>query len=104
MEIKTNLNQLDPYTRTRLTETNTQATKRGVAPVAAPTSEGGDRISLSPEARLRTEAYTAAMNAPDVRQAKVDALKAQVESGSYRPDSAVIAGKLLAEDPGLFQP
>ncbi|CAK7049235.1 MAG: hypothetical protein DELT_00965 [Desulfovibrio sp.] len=101
MEIKNNLNPLDPYTRTQLTGTVNQETKRGTAN-AAPAGETGDRVSLSPEAKLRTEAYTTAMNAPDVRQEKIDALKAQVASGEYQPDSKAIASKLLAEEPGLF--
>ena len=104
MEIKNNLNQLDPYTRTKITGTNSQDAKRGANAAAAPAPESGDRISLSPEAKLRTEAYTTAMNAPDIRQSKIDALKAQVESGTYQTDSKAIASKLLAEEPGIFQP
>ena len=105
MEIKNNLNQLDPYSRTQIAGTKTQAAQRG-ANTAQPASvqEGGDRVSVSPEAKLRTEALTTALNAPDVRQAKVAELKARVESGEYAPDSTAIAAKLLQEESGLFQP
>lgn len=104
MEIKNNLNPLDPYTRTKLAGTHSQENTRGARGVAAPASESGDRVSLSPEAKLHTEAHSAAMNAPDVRQAKIDELKARIESGTYQPDSRAIAARLLAEEPGLFQP
>ncbi|MDL2209864.1 flagellar biosynthesis anti-sigma factor FlgM [Desulfovibrio sp. OttesenSCG-928-O18] len=104
MEIKNNLNPLDPYSRTKLTATNNQAPQRAAQGVSAPQGETGDRVSLSPEAKLRTEAFTSAMSAPNVRAEKVAALKAQVESGEYTPDSKAIAAKLLAEEPGIFQP
>lgn len=105
MEIKNNISNLDPYNRTKLTAAG-QTGVRGVAPGVAqtPAAETGDRVSLSPEAKLRTEALTTAMNTPDVRQAKVDAIKARVESGEYAIDSNAIAAKLLQEEPGLFQP
>lgn len=106
MEIKNNLNPLDPYTQTKLTnatQTN-QAANRAAAGAAAPARESGDRVSLSPEAKLRTEAFTSAMGAPDVRAEKVAALKAQVQSGEYQVDSKAVAAKILQEEPGLFRP
>ncbi len=106
MEIKNTLNQLDPYRTQLKTEDAKAAQAKARADAKAGTATGakGDRISLSPEAKLRTETFTAAMNAPEVRQAKVDAIKAQVESGEYQPDSKKIAAKLLREEPGLFRP
>lgn len=103
MEIKNNLTPLDSYGRTKIGGTNAPERQRGAAQTA-PAAESGDRVTLSPEAKLRTEAYTAAMNAPDVRQDKINELKARVESGEYQPDSAAIAAKLLIEEPGLFRP
>ncbi len=106
MEIKNNLNPLDPYAQTRLTnaaQTN-QAANRAADSASAPARDGGDRVSLSPEARLRTEAFSTAMNAPDVRAEKVAELKARVESGEYQVDAASVAAKLLREEPGLFRP
>lgn len=104
MEIKNNLNPLDTYNRTKLAGTDAQASQRASQGAAAPRGETGDRVSLSPEAKLRTEAFTGAMNAPEVRAAKVAELKALVESGGYSPDSKAIAARLLAEEPGIFQP
>jgi len=107
MEIKNSLNPLDPYNQTKLnnaTQTGqAQAAGRNAAGAPAPRAEG-DRVSFSPEAKLRTETFSAAMSAPDIRADKVAALKAQVESGQYAVDSKAIAAKLLQEEPGLFLP
>ena len=107
MEIKNTFNPIDPYNNPKLGNNATQGVGQAAgraANTSAPAAETGDRVSLSPEGRLRTEAFTSAMNAPDVRAAKVAELKARVESGQYTPDSNAIAQKLLAEEPGLFQP
>lgn len=104
MEIKNTLNPLDPYSRTSLAGTKNETTPRTAQAATAAQGETGDRISLSPEAKLRTEAFTSAMNAPDLRTEKVAAIKARVDSGEYAPDSKVIAAKLLAGEPGLFRP
>ncbi len=105
MEIKNTLNPLDPYSRTQIAGAKAQAAQRSANTAqTAPAQEGGDRVSLSPEAKLRTEALSSALNAPDVRQAKVAELKARVESGEYLPDGKAIAAKLLQEEPGLFRP
>ena len=106
MEIKNTLNPFAPYNQSRLTgaaQAN-QPANRAAANAPAPAKEGGDRVSLSPEGKLRTEAFTAAMGAPDVRAEKVAALKARVQSGEYAIDGKAIATKLLQEEPGLFQP
>lgn len=106
MEIKNTLNPLDPYTQTKLNNTTQtgQAVARKTPEAAAPKTEAGDRISLSPEAKLRTEAFSTATNAADVRADKVAAIRSRVESGEYQIDSKAIAAKLLQEEPGLFQP
>lgn len=104
MEIKNTLNPLDSYTRTKLSETLNKTAQRGTNTATAPLQESGDRVSLSPEAKLRTEALTSALNAPDIRQAKVAELKSRVESGTYVADNTAIASKLLQEEPGLFRP
>ncbi len=105
MEIKNTLiSQLDPYRTQLKTEESAQKTRADAKGAAAAGASRGDRISLSPEAKLRTEAFSAASNAPEVRQAKVDAIKARVDAGEYQPDSKKIAGKLLQEEPGLFRP
>ena len=106
MEIKNTLNPIDPYTQARVNNAGKTPQTANRAPHNAPVSgkETGDRVSLSPEAKLRTEAFTSAMNTPDVRAEKVSELKARVQSGEYTIDSKAIAAKLLEEEPGLFQP
>ena len=99
MEIKNNLlKQTDTY-RSSLNETQNAAARR--AAQASPENAAkaqGDRVSVSPEALLRTEAYKAANAAPEVRQEKVDAIKEKVSSGTYTIDSKNIAKKLLESD------
>lgn len=69
----------------------------------ADSSQQGDRVSVSQNAVLLTEARRTAQASPDVRQEKVDALKAQVADGSYQVDSTKLASKLLAEEGALFR-
>lgn len=106
MEIRSILNPLGAY-QSKLDQAENAAKaepgrKTGRHASGAATSQS-DTISLSPESRLRTEALATAARAPEIRQDKVDALKASVESGEYAPDSRQIAAKLLAEEPGLFR-
>lgn len=107
MEIKNSLYPLDPYNQTKLNNATqadqTQTSGRSAANVPAVKAEG-DRVSFSPEAKLRTEVFSVAMNAPAMRADRVAALKAQVESGQYAVDSKAVASKLLQEEPGLLQP
>lgn len=100
MEIKNSISQLDTY-RTQLEKTEKDTAARAAKEVKSAPAQG-DRVSLSPEAKLRTEAYSAAMSAPEVRQATVDAIKSKVDAGEYHPDSRKIAAKLLQEESGLF--
>lgn len=100
MEIKNNLTRgIDPYAQARVDgAADKDARKEGAAAVARPT---GDRISLSPEAMLRTTAHSAATQAPEVRQEKVDAIKEQIATGTYTVDSKKIASRMLADDSAL---
>lgn len=57
-----------------------------------------DGVNVSEEAKLRSAAYSEAMKAGEVREDKVAALKAMVESGEYEPDSRDIAARIVHED------
>ncbi len=96
MEIKSSMQKLvDPYTQ----QVQKQNQDRSAAQQqAAQAQSTGDRVSVSPQARLFTEAYTAATNAPEIRQNKIAALKEQVASGTYQVDSRQIAEKLLQSE------
>lgn len=74
--------------------------ERGAA--ARPSEAEGDSVSVSSEARLMAEANRTAQTSPDIRQEKVDMLKAQVQSGTYQIDNERIAQGLLREDMSLF--
>ena len=99
MEIKNSLlRNIEPYRPN--VEPGTVDAAAGRAPGAAhnPIPAQGDRISLSPEARLHTAAHAAAGNAPEVRRELVDALKARVDSGEYTVDAGKVAEKLVQSE------
>lgn len=52
---------------------------------------------------LLTEALNAAHNAPDIRRDRVEAIRAQIENGSYEIDSRKLAESLIRENPDLFE-
>ncbi|UZP67011.1 flagellar biosynthesis anti-sigma factor FlgM [Desulfovibrio mangrovi] len=102
MEIKNYLKALDPY-QTKLDKAENAKVKGGKRGADNNAQASGDRVSLSNEAKLRTEAYTTALNTPDVRQEKVNAIKARVDAGEYVVDSRNVAEKLIKEEAELFQ-
>lgn len=61
-----------------------------------------DDTALAHESRLLNEALNVAWNTPDVRQDRIDAIRAQIEAGTYEIDSQKIAESLLRENPALF--
>lgn len=99
------INTLGPY-RAQLERAD--ASTRSPQDVAARTQAqpaaqaAGDRVSVSAAALLRTEAYKAAQNAPDIRQTKVNEIKERVEAGTYQVDSRNVAKKLLQNEVELF--
>ena len=63
---------------------------------AAPRTPAHDQKSVSFENSVRKLAETA-LNSPEVRQQKVQALKAQVDAGSYQVSDRSIAGSVLEQ-------
>lgn len=101
MEIKfNNTPLLDPYAVG--SEKTGEARSRAATENSSDAAKG-DTVSVSQGALLLTEARRAAQNAPDVRADKVEALRLQVASGDYKPDSSLIAAGLIREEPGLFR-
>lgn len=93
--------QMDAANAARTKETGAQ-----VRPGAAPASQAqaaGDRISVSTDAILRTEAYRVASSSPDVRQEKINSIKERIASGSYQIDNKRIASKLVQSEVALFR-
>lgn len=100
MEIKNSLlRNVDPY-RTQLGKQQ-DAAKKTSADTQNTAATSGDRVSLSPSARLHTAAHAAVSSAPELRQEKVDALKERVDSGNYTVDSRKVAEKLLQSEGSL---
>ena len=102
MDINGLNNQAITSYRSRADRTEDAAAKAAKAREARSDSEG-DSIRLSHEAKLRTSARSTAMQAEDMRQERVDALKAQVAGGTYHIDNEKIAAKLLQEEADLFR-
>lgn len=101
MEIKSSMQKLvDPYSQQVERQQLDRSSQQGQAPQAQAT---GDRVSVSPQARLYTEAYAAATSAPEIRQDKVAALKEQVANGTYAMDSRKIAEKLLQSEISIHE-
>ena len=97
MEIKNNLNRLDPYlNRAEMDGQAAEAQKSGGMKLSfgSLAAQEGDKVSLSTTA-LKDVVASEAMNAPDIRQDKVNAVKASLASGSYNIDSRDIASRLL---------
>ncbi len=87
-----------PNSEFRIREAGTM--HKGSAPASV---THGDRVSVSRDGMLRTEAFSVAMSAADIRQEKVDAIKEQLASGQYRIDSRHIATRLVQSEMALFQ-
>lgn len=68
----------------------TAAARAAAQPASAP-----DRVTVSAEARLRARIEAAAQAAPGERAALVEALRAEVDAGTYTVDAAALARTLL---------
>lgn len=71
------------------------ARDKGRTEESAPLSGPQDKVSVSIRSKLMAEASSAVASAPDVRQEKVLALKAQIANGSYAPSPRELAERLL---------
>jgi negative regulator of flagellin synthesis FlgM len=99
MDIKQILGGVNPYVQSKVDKgeagssaSKTDSTKGKSAVVS------GDTVSLSDNAKLVAQAASNAQVSPDVRVDRVQALKAQVQAGTYNPDSQKIAEKLVDSD------
>jgi negative regulator of flagellin synthesis FlgM len=70
------------------------ATAAAGAGRAAP---GGDRVELSPEGKSVQSLLDALKRIPEVREARVSEIKAQIQAGTYRVDPRQAAEGLLRE-------
>jgi len=56
---------------------------------------GADKLEISGSSRLFSDALQVAMELPDERAGKVEAVREQVSKGTYTVNSAVIANRLI---------
>ena len=61
----------------------------------AASSASTDNVSLSSTAKALTQIESDLKQLPEVNQAKVDAIKAKIDNGSYQIDSDNMAQKML---------
>ncbi len=57
--------------------------------------QSADKVEFSATARQYKTLLKAAGDVPDVRTEKVEAIKKQIEAGTYKVDSKAVAEKLL---------
>lgn len=99
MEIKNNVNRLDPYLNRLQTEKGEgRSAAQEAAQAAAPAR---DTVQIKSPG-LKAAIEESAAGAPDIREDKVAAIKASIAGGSYQIDSRAIASKLVAEAGDLF--
>lgn len=98
---KTQLGRSDLSLRTR--EAGALKAAQHQTPSAAAAPSAGDKVSVSADALLRTEAYRAASTAPDTRQEKIDTLKERLATGNYHIDNRRIANKLVESELALLR-
>ncbi|MFZ0241861.1 MAG: flagellar biosynthesis anti-sigma factor FlgM [Desulfobacterales bacterium] len=95
MEIQEkNPNQLNPYINQVQQNSQTIETENEKS---RPPATGTDSVDLSRNARGLREAQQALHDLPDIRQEKVDALKRQVENGTYDVQPDKIAARMMKE-------
>ena len=70
-----------------------QSVDKQAAPVAVTT----EKVDISSQAKDIQLAKTAINNLPDIREAKVQELKTQIEQGNYKIDSGKLAEKMVRE-------
>ena len=90
----------DPY-RAQFERANA-ARASDSGPRTGQTTPAGDRVSVSQDGLLRTEALRVAIASPDMRQEKIDALRQRLASGEYHVDSRSVAEKMLRSEAGFL--
>lgn len=101
MDIKKLVTSLGGYDPARAEKTEADNRARRLAKATVEPRKG-DTVSLSEDARLRTDAYSAAMGSGDIRHDKVAEIKARIAAGEYVIDTRKIAQKVVAEDIEFF--
>ncbi len=61
-----------------------------------------DSVEATNASRLFSEALQAVREAPEVRTDKVEAIRSQIEAGTYTVDAAAIAARMMSGITGTF--
>lgn len=99
MDINSIIGELNPYAKQKVQE-GQRARNSSLA--ESKSSETGDSVQLSSEARLRGAALSEAGRASDVRADKIKELKEKVRNGTYQPDIKKAAANLIRDDLSLL--
>lgn len=102
MQIRPDGGQISPLSVYRKQTERAQQQEKPSAGGTSAEAGGGDRVSLSDDARLMSEAARVAQDTADVRQERVEELKAKVQSGTYHVDSRSVAEAMLRQDMEIF--
>jgi flagellar biosynthesis anti-sigma factor FlgM len=65
---------------------------------AARTASGSDAVRISERAETVAQLIAKANELPDIRQQRVDSLRALVTNGEFRPSAAEIADSILRDE------
>ena len=90
MEVKNSVNKLDQYYNRLDTDKIGTGRPQAGASGESNAARTGDTVNISSPA-LKSAVIDAANNAPDIRQERVDAIKARIAGGTYETDSKAIA-------------
>ncbi|MGE4291846.1 MAG: flagellar biosynthesis anti-sigma factor FlgM [Desulfovibrio sp.] len=99
MDINSIVGELNPYAKQKVQEAKRA---KNEATTDSKSSEAGDSVQLSSEARLRGAALSEAGHTSDVRSDRVQELKEQVRNGTYQPDIKKAAANLIRDDLSLL--
>jgi negative regulator of flagellin synthesis FlgM len=100
MDILTNFDKLNPYTKNKVQESST--TQNNQTQKGEPAEQQNDKVELSSKAQELNKITKAVEESSDLRSDKVAELKARVAQGDYRPDSRETAANMLREEMNLF--
>ncbi|WP_027185729.1 flagellar biosynthesis anti-sigma factor FlgM [Desulfovibrio inopinatus] len=107
MDIKNIYSGMQSYLQNRvdkdeIAETGQTDSARSKKSAKRAPSSSSDKVNFSDEAKLFATSVRTAQNASGTRADKVAALKAQVEAGTYQPDSRKTAENMLAQDLEIY--
>jgi len=89
------LNILNKDTKAASDAKNREGLPKNVPVETAAEENKGDTVSLSGRSRMIARASELATQAPDIRQDKVNDIKARLAAGTYNVDSKVVAEAML---------